>query len=729
MTRDGTASSRLRRLPRGSLIAAGATGVSPVACPPSALHGIGRESEELLTRSGRAATTHGGTGPRPVRGPMIEHDPLLDPNSRQVLLRLGQRVANDADQAEDLVQEAYLARLRRRSEVVDGRRWLGGAVIRLGASHRRDEARRRYREGRYAGSREMALDPRESEEREHAVQALSDALRGLPEAQLEAIQLRFFEECSYAEAGERLGVPPETVRTRTKRGLVALRSRLDARHLAVFTPALLGKAQVPLGASGSGLRSWLGAAPKGAATALAAIVILPLCAVLALWTGLLDAGSPTGAASPDAGDAARVADAEEEASDGTLDALTPGAGGTEVSRLSGITESVEVVEAPEPADKSIHLLLPDGQPAAGAKVWIVRDAWPALHMAAQMDREHDLVADEEGAVSVEHLEAGDALFAATDDAHVILGGPGPASPLWSSLSWSLTRGDALASIEAGSTSTMVASTALEVVVRNDLDRPVANARVVVLGERFTRRNGRTGPDGTLRIEHLPRGAWIGLRVTRQGRAIGFLGPVHLSTPQQPIEMTLDPGISRRFRLEDGEGRPYPGCRVQLVYGDSTEADGAEPTRRALPFWFRNVSWDRSGRTGTDGLWTERRLRKGRYSLRVLDGSRRLRHESDLVISGPDSTLQVIRLEEARLQRAIRVSHPPRPLDAPPLLGQRATAAGSDHPYVKATPVTSTSSVFEGVGEGEWIVWDPLEGMEQAQTIETLEGEVTVELER
>jgi RNA polymerase sigma-70 factor (ECF subfamily) len=63
---------------------------------------------------------------------------------------------------------------------------------------------------------------------------LSEALGRLPSDQREVIRLRFLNELSYQEIAKTLGVSNEVVRTRTSRGLRALRSNehlRDVRHL------------------------------------------------------------------------------------------------------------------------------------------------------------------------------------------------------------------------------------------------------------------------------------------------------------------------------------------------------------------------------------------------------------------------------------------------------------------------------------------------------------------
>ncbi|NOT32271.1 MAG: sigma-70 family RNA polymerase sigma factor [Planctomycetes bacterium] len=56
-----------------------------------------------------------------------------------------------------------------------------------------------------------------------------EAVRALEEPNRSAVHLRFFEDLPPTAIAHRLGTRPETVRTRIKRGLAQVQSRLRAR--------------------------------------------------------------------------------------------------------------------------------------------------------------------------------------------------------------------------------------------------------------------------------------------------------------------------------------------------------------------------------------------------------------------------------------------------------------------------------------------------------------------
>ncbi|MEM1451622.1 MAG: sigma-70 family RNA polymerase sigma factor [Planctomycetota bacterium] len=100
---------------------------------------------------------------------------------------------------------------------------------------------------------------------------LRSAVRRLPPLQSEAIELRFLHGLSAVEVAERLDIPVETARTRIKRGLTALRAKIDdsaedgwARRfgavvLAGFEPIRRRLRSLALVAS-VGLAAWVGVA-------------------------------------------------------------------------------------------------------------------------------------------------------------------------------------------------------------------------------------------------------------------------------------------------------------------------------------------------------------------------------------------------------------------------------------------------------------------------------------
>ena len=157
---------------------------------------------------------------------------------------LARRLMADGPNADDLVQETWLAALRRSGEVRAPRAWLARVLNHRARRTHRDERARSEREARHGA-------PTPPPGAEAAVQAvwthrrLVDAVLALAEPYRTTLVLRFFEECSAAEIARRHRVPASTVRNRLKRGLAILRERLeeefdgDTRALGLALGALV----------------------------------------------------------------------------------------------------------------------------------------------------------------------------------------------------------------------------------------------------------------------------------------------------------------------------------------------------------------------------------------------------------------------------------------------------------------------------------------------------------
>ncbi len=137
----------------------------------------------------------------------------------RALCRLAYLLTGDWAEAEDLVQEA-LVRCERRWRTIaadDPDAYVRRAVVNGAANWRR---RRRVElplteEVVPAGDHTASTDAR---------LMLVAALRRLPMDQRQVLVLRFFEQLSEAETAHALGIAPGTVKSRTSRGLDALRN-------------------------------------------------------------------------------------------------------------------------------------------------------------------------------------------------------------------------------------------------------------------------------------------------------------------------------------------------------------------------------------------------------------------------------------------------------------------------------------------------------------------------
>jgi RNA polymerase sigma factor (sigma-70 family) len=142
---------------------------------------------------------------------------------------LALRVLRDPALAEDAVQEAFLAVWRTASRFVPERGRASTWILTL--VHRRavDTVRREQR--RRADSLDRAAEPSVEGVEEDAWLHLQrvrvqEALRHLPDAQREALELAYYGGFSQSELAERLGQPLGTIKSRMFGGLSRLRELL-----------------------------------------------------------------------------------------------------------------------------------------------------------------------------------------------------------------------------------------------------------------------------------------------------------------------------------------------------------------------------------------------------------------------------------------------------------------------------------------------------------------------
>jgi RNA polymerase sigma-70 factor (ECF subfamily) len=142
---------------------------------------------------------------------------------------LALRVVRDQALAEDTVQEAFLAVWRTASRFVPERGKASTWILTL--VHRRavDVVRREQR--RRAESLERAAEPAVEGVEEDAWlrlqrERVQSALRRLPDAQREALELAYYGGFTQSELAERLGQPIGTIKSRMFTGLSRLRELL-----------------------------------------------------------------------------------------------------------------------------------------------------------------------------------------------------------------------------------------------------------------------------------------------------------------------------------------------------------------------------------------------------------------------------------------------------------------------------------------------------------------------
>ncbi|TML55199.1 MAG: sigma-70 family RNA polymerase sigma factor [Actinobacteria bacterium] len=142
---------------------------------------------------------------------------------------LALRVLRDQALAEDAVQEAFLAVWRTASRFMPERGKASSWILTL--VHRRavDAVRREQR--RRADSLELAAEPSVEGVDEDAFlrlqrERVQAALRHLPDAQREALELAYYGGFTQSELAERLGQPLGTIKSRMFGGLARMRELL-----------------------------------------------------------------------------------------------------------------------------------------------------------------------------------------------------------------------------------------------------------------------------------------------------------------------------------------------------------------------------------------------------------------------------------------------------------------------------------------------------------------------
>jgi RNA polymerase sigma-70 factor (ECF subfamily) len=166
----------------------------------------------------------------------------------QWLHRLAAHLVRSSADADDLVQETFVAVLRRPPDASrPARPWLAEVLRNLARMGARSGVRRRGRE-RTSGAEAMGATEAADValERIELQRELAGLVTALEEPYRTAILLRFFEGRASTEIAESLGVADGTVRWRVSEGVRRLRERLDGRDGAGrWRAVLLPLARLP----------------------------------------------------------------------------------------------------------------------------------------------------------------------------------------------------------------------------------------------------------------------------------------------------------------------------------------------------------------------------------------------------------------------------------------------------------------------------------------------------
>lgn len=159
---------------------------------------------------------------------------LYDRHARMVF-GVALKVLGNSEDAEDLTQEIFLQLWRRPGVYNPARGALPSYLATLTRSRAIDVLRsrtskfkglQRWRQLFFTES--PAESPLETALGGERAGAVREALSQLPPRQRDILQLRFYGNCSFSEIARRLDLPLGTVKTRSRQGLIALRTQLAA---------------------------------------------------------------------------------------------------------------------------------------------------------------------------------------------------------------------------------------------------------------------------------------------------------------------------------------------------------------------------------------------------------------------------------------------------------------------------------------------------------------------
>jgi RNA polymerase sigma-70 factor (sigma-E family) len=173
------------------------------------------------------------TGSDPVVEVPVVVDPIAELHSRHYvpLVRLAVALIDHRESAEEVVQDAFLATIRRWEHLRDpaaAQAYLRRAVV----NGSRDRLRaRRVRRAVVVPAPENARSPEDEVLMLEQHRALIDALWTLPRRQREVLVLRYFSDLTERETADAVGISVGGVKSSAHRGMAALRSILnDAGH-------------------------------------------------------------------------------------------------------------------------------------------------------------------------------------------------------------------------------------------------------------------------------------------------------------------------------------------------------------------------------------------------------------------------------------------------------------------------------------------------------------------
>jgi RNA polymerase sigma-70 factor (ECF subfamily) len=262
---------------------------------------------------------------------------------REWVRRLARTLARDEATAEDIEQDAWVAAISRPPGHASSlRAWLGRVTRNLAFNRRRAASRRTSHE-RTAARPEALRSPAEVLAEAEAHRRLVEVVLALAEPYRATVLLRYFEDLRPREVALKMGVPPETVRTRTRRALELLREGLTGQR-GSWMSAIAPIALAPRDVASCTMASAASASIAGGGTIMTGKATIVAATALALAAGYAGGSLSTsaGGSSPDGATLAEMVDrlASLEAGHGPVGAPT------ESLRLASSSEASAALASP-----------------------------------------------------------------------------------------------------------------------------------------------------------------------------------------------------------------------------------------------------------------------------------------------------------------------------------------------------------------------------------------------
>ena len=514
----------------------------------------------------------------------MSSEPTLDTQTllahSQFVRALARQLVRDENRAEDVVQDTWLAALKRPPRSLRGlRSWLRTTVRNFVSLSARSERRRGQRER--VAARPEALPATDAlVQRMDLQQRMMAAVLSLDEPHRSVLLHRFFENLPPTKVAERLGLPLETMRSRLNRALELLRHRLkreSASDNRRFMAALVLLAESP--ASGLAMASARAAASLAPGVALMSVKTkIVITAVLVIAASV---ASSRLLREVDTTELPKVAGRENPVPEGVVEESLPPAPDP-VREVASAVQAPVAEPVPEPvtqaplepahvADVLGIVVDPDGTALPGAEVFLF--SAPGGRMVDEPLAQ--VMTDAEGAFRIEQ-----ARFDLRDPKGWVVG-----------MHDSFALGGAFvdANSDAPLTIKLQLPTSLEGAVVDRAGEPVVDADVALrqcggggydgirVPEGFDRTRVKTNASGHFEFTRLPAGEFVSLQVRRQGYASYHLGvPLSDSELTESVRIVLDAGseIQGRVFLAD-TGEPLAGvdvgCQIQSMSASTTNS--------------------------------------------------------------------------------------------------------------------------------------------------------------